>query len=127
MTPWSKYHLGIRDKGSRNTLANKEGSYMIKDLKGMMDSALSGETVTISVAAADENETLHAVTEASKMGLTKSILVGNREWIEVILEKMGIPLGTFEIIHEKDSEKAAALAAQVVREGRADILMKAVW
>jgi hypothetical protein len=75
MTPWSKYHPGIRDKGSRNTLANKEGSYMIKDLKGMMDSALSGETVTISVAAADENETLHAVAQASKMGLAKSIMV----------------------------------------------------
>ena len=63
---------------------------MIRDLKVMMDSALSGETVTICVAAADENETLHAVGQASKMGLAKSILVGNREWIEVILEKLGI-------------------------------------
>ena len=97
---------------------------MIKDLKGLMDSALSCGSVTISVAAADENETLHAVAEASKMGLAKSILVGNREWIEVILEKLGIPAGTFEIIHEKDSVNAAAVAAQVVKDGRADILMK---
>ena len=102
----------------------QEGLKMIKDLKGLMDSAVSSESVTISVAAADENETLHAVAEASRMGLAKSILVGNQEWIEVILKKLGIQKGTFEIIHEKDSVKAAALAAQVVREGRADILMK---
>lgn len=97
---------------------------MIEDLKGLMDSAVSSDTVTISVAAADENETLHAVAQASRMGLANSILVGNQEWIEVILKKLGIQKGTFEIIHEKDSVKAAALAVQVVREGRADILMK---
>jgi phosphate butyryltransferase len=97
---------------------------MIKDLKGLMDSALSGKSVTISVAAADDNETLRAVVEASNMGLAKSILVGNREWIEVMLEKQHVQPQTFEIIHEKDSVKAAALAAQVVRDGRADILMK---
>ncbi|MCX5852920.1 MAG: phosphate acyltransferase [Deltaproteobacteria bacterium] len=97
---------------------------MIEDLKGLMDSAVSSGSVTISVAAADENETLHAVAEASRMGLAKSILVGNQEWIEVILKKLGINTGTFEIIHEKDSVKAAALAVQVVRKGSAEILMK---
>jgi phosphate butyryltransferase len=97
---------------------------MIEDLKGLMDSALSKASVTISVAAADENETLHAVAHAERMGLAQSILVGNREWIEVILEKLGIQAGTFEIIHEKDSVMAAVRAVQVVREGRADILMK---
>ncbi len=84
-------------------------------MKALMDAALLRESVTISVAAADENETLHAVAEASKIGLANSILVGNREWIEVILEKLGIPAGTFEVIHEKDSVKAATVAAQVVR------------
>jgi phosphate butyryltransferase len=102
----------------------REGLKMIKDLKGLMDSAVSSESATISVAAADENETLHAVAQASKMGLAKSILVGNQAWIEVILKKQGIHKGAFEIIHEKDSVMAAALAVQVVREGRADILMK---
>ena len=97
---------------------------MIKDLKGLMDAALLRESVTISVAAADENETLHAVAKASRTGLAESVLVGNREWIEVILKKLGIPAGTFEIIHIKDSVKAAAIAARLVREGRADILMK---
>ena len=97
---------------------------MIKDLKELMDSALSGEPITISVAAADDKETLNAVAEASRRGLARSIMVGNREWIEVMLEKQSIDSKNFEIIHEKDSVKAAVLAAQVVREGRAHILMK---
>jgi phosphate butyryltransferase len=97
---------------------------MIKDLKGLMDSALSGESVTISVAAADDKETLDAVAEASRLGLAQAILVGNREWIEVMLEKQSIDSKNFEIIHEKDSVKAAVLATQAVREGRAHILMK---
>ena len=97
---------------------------MIRDLKGLMGSALSGEPVRVCVAAADESETLQAVAQASRMGLARSILVGNREWIEIILEKHEVPSGAFEIIHEKDSIQAAALAASTVRDGHADILMK---
>ncbi len=97
---------------------------MIKNFKKLMESAAAGGPKTVSVAAADDNETLHAVIEASNRGLVKSILVGNREWIEVILEKEGFPAGTFEIIHEKDSVRASALAARAAGDGRADILMK---
>jgi len=97
---------------------------MIHDFRELMEAAVKSGPKCVSVAAADENETLSAVIEASKMGLVKSILVGNQEWIEVVLEKAGIQKGAFEIIHEKDSVKAAAIAAQLVREGHADILMK---
>ena len=97
---------------------------MINNFKELMDFTASGKLVKISVAAADEKETLHAVAEAYKTGVANSVLVGNREWIEIILDGLGIPKGTFEIIHEKDSARAAAMAAQVVRDGRADFLMK---
>jgi len=97
---------------------------MISDFKGLIDSALLEEAVMISVAAADDSETLRAVVEASSMGLAQAILVGNREWIEAMLSKQNVSAGIFEIIHEKDSVKAAAVAAQVIKDGRADILMK---
>ncbi len=97
---------------------------MIHDFRELMEAAVKSGPKSVSVAAADDNETLHAVVQASKMGLAKSILVGNREWIEVMLEKLSADTQAFEIIHEKDSVKAAALAVQVVRDGHADILMK---
>jgi phosphate butyryltransferase len=97
---------------------------VIHDLRELMEAAVRRGPKTVSVAAADDSETLNAVAEASKLGLAKSILVGNREWIEVMLEKQSVTTQAFEIIHEKDSVKAAAQAAQMVRDGRADILMK---
>jgi phosphate butyryltransferase len=97
---------------------------MICNFNELMEAATKSEPKRIAVAAADENETLNAVAEASKMGLIKAILVGNQGWIEIVLEKLGVHKKTFEIIHEKDSVKAATLAVQVVKDGRADILVK---
>jgi phosphate butyryltransferase len=97
---------------------------MIHDLRELMDAAVRMESRTICVAAADDSETLDAVIRASRTGLVKSILVGNREWIEVMIAKLGASDQVFEIVHEKDSSKAASLAAVAVREGRADILVK---
>jgi len=97
---------------------------MICNFNELMETATKSDPKCISVAAADEKETLHAVVEASKIGLVKSILVGNQGWIEIMLEKLGFHTETCEIIHEKDAVKAATLAAQMVKNGRADILMK---
>lgn len=97
---------------------------MIRDFRELMASALESGPRTVAVAAADEIETLGAVAQAAELGLVKSILVGNREWIEAMLEKLGARMGAFEIMHEKDAVKAAAIAAQVVRDGKADILLK---
>lgn len=114
---------GVGDKSIGNN-SSVEELKMIHDFKEMMRAAVKSGSKCISIAAADENETLNAVAEASKMGLAKSILVGNQEWIDVILKKLGIPRETFEIINEKDPVKAATLAARAVSEGKADILMK---
>lgn len=97
---------------------------MIKDLRGLIDFAISSEPISISVAAADEKETLRAVIEAFKLGIAKSYLTGNREWIEVMLEKHGADPRDFIIIHEKDSFSAAAAASEVVKSNNADVLMK---
>jgi len=97
---------------------------MIHNFSELMKAATKSGPKSVAVAAADENETLNAVVQAFQMELVVPILVGNKEWIEIILDKRGLSKGVFEIIHEKDSVKAAAAAAQRVREGSADILMK---
>ena len=97
---------------------------MIDDLKGLMDFAIASDPVSISVAAADEKETLQAVVDAYKLGIARSYLTGNREWIEVMLERLEAEPKDFNIIHEKDSFRAAAAAVEVVRSNKADILVK---
>jgi phosphate butyryltransferase len=97
---------------------------MINDLKGLMDFATASDPVSISVAAADEKETLQAVVDAYKSGIARSYLTGNREWIEVMLERLEAEPKDFNIIHEKDSFRAAAAAVEVVKSNKADILVK---
>jgi phosphate butyryltransferase len=97
---------------------------MIDDLKGLMDFATASDPVFISVAAADEKETLQAVVDAYKSGIARAYLTGNREWIEVMLERLEAEPKDFNIIHEKDSFRAAAAAVEVVKSNKADILVK---
>ena len=97
---------------------------MIDDLKGLMDFATTSDPVSISVAAADEKETLQAVVDAYKSGIARSYLTGNREWIEVMLERLEVEPKDFNIIHEKDYFRAAAAAVEVVKSNKADILVK---
>lgn len=76
----------------------------------------------IVVAGADEGHTLEAVSNAKKEGLVSAILVGNPERIEVILKDLGEDPAEYEIID--GGENPVDVTVQVVREKRADIMMK---
>lgn len=56
-------------------------------------------------------------------GFASAILVGDRELIEPMAQKLGFPAST-EIIHEPEPAKAALQAVSLVRSGRAQVLMK---
>jgi len=97
---------------------------MIKDFKELLNAAQKTSSIYVSVAAAGEQETLKAIVKAKELGIAIPILAGDRDWINIILDRLEVNPKDFEIIHEKDSVKAAASAADVVRLGHADILMK---
>jgi len=82
------------------------------------------ETKTIAVAVAQEAEILKALWDAQDMGLARSILVGEQKKIESAAVDMGMPLQRFTIIDEPDPNLAVQQAVALVREGRADVLMK---
>jgi len=67
---------------------------------------------------------LSAVTEAKKLGLCDSILVGSAEKINDIAAEQNFDISSFRIVDEKDPKKSAAIATGLVRNGEADILMK---
>jgi phosphate acetyltransferase len=52
------------------------------------------------------------------------ILVGPRQKIEAVAKKFGIDLGSTEIVDAPYSQASAARAVELVREGRAEALMK---
>jgi phosphotransacetylase len=62
--------------------------------------------------------------EAAKKGLIDPILVGPAAEIEATARAAGIDLGGLKIADVADSRAAAVRAVELVREGRAEILMK---
>lgn len=97
---------------------------MIKDFDMLLNESVSLGPKRVAVAAADDRETITAVIEARNIGIAEPILIGNREWIEFIFERLEEGSRDFEVIHEKDPANAASIAADVIRSGRGDILMK---
>ena len=79
---------------------------------------------TIAVALAQEPEILRAVSAARERGLANSILIGGEAEIRAVAEEIGLELEGFAIVDEPDPARAAARAVELVRTGRADILMK---
>jgi phosphate butyryltransferase len=79
--------------------------------------------VTISVAAAQDKDVLQAVKAAQDAGLADAILVGDAEVIRPLLSEVGLGAAT-TIIDEKNIIQAALTAVSLVRDGKAQVVMK---
>ena len=77
-----------------------------------------------AVAHPCDESSLSAAIDAARIGLIAPFLVGPEERIKAVAEKYGFDLGGLEIIDAPHSQAAAARAVELVREGRAEALMK---
>jgi phosphate acetyltransferase len=77
-----------------------------------------------AVAHPCDESSLRGAVEAAEAGLIKPILVGPRARIEAIAREHGIDISKHEIVDAPHSEGSAAAAVALVREGRAQALMK---
>ncbi len=91
-----------------------------------MIAQVKGEPVRkrMAVAAAGDEHTLQAVVHARKEGIIDPILVGDENEIIRILKELGEEVPAEDIIHADGLQDAAEKAVAIVREGRADFLMK---
>lgn len=97
---------------------------MLRSFAEIINVVRHGEPKTIAVAMAQEPEVLQAVANARKLGLARSILIGDEKAIKAAAGEAGLELEGFEILAESEPGRAAQLAVELVREGKADILMK---
>ena len=79
---------------------------------------------TVALVRAEDDHALEAVAEVVKKGLIDAVLVRNREAIKKTAEKIGFSVTDDQIVDAEDSESAAAEGVKLIREGRADFLMK---
>jgi len=78
----------------------------------------------VAVAVAQDEPVLEAIRDAKKNGIADAILVGDKEEIIKIAENIGMNIGEYEIIDEKDANKAAIETVKLVSSGKADMMMK---
>jgi phosphate acetyltransferase len=78
----------------------------------------------IAVAHPCDESSLRGAVEAAALGLIAPILVGPRARIEALAKEHGIDISAFEIVDTPYSQASADKAVELVREGRAQALMK---
>lgn len=77
-----------------------------------------------AVAHPCDQASLEGVVDAAKSGLIAPILVGPRQRIEALAQQHGLDIGDLPIEDAPYSKASAARAVELVREGRAEALMK---
>jgi len=77
-----------------------------------------------AVAAAEDAEVLSALKMAQQAGLKKAYLTGNKERVTALMRDLGMNPEGIEVLDAQDSVQASRLAVKLVREGRANLLMK---
>src|SRR5262245_12543217 len=82
------------------------------------------EAVPTAVAHPCEESALEGAIEAGRLGLIRPILVGPSERVREIARKQGVDLAGLELVDAPHSHAAATRAVELVREGRAELLMK---
>jgi phosphate acetyltransferase len=80
--------------------------------------------VPTAVAHPCDESSLRGAVEAAELGILQPILVGPRARIEAVAAQFQLDLSGYEIVDAPHSHAAAEMAVQLVREGKAELLMK---
>jgi phosphate acetyltransferase len=90
----------------------------------LLDFCKSLPPTPTAVAHPCDESSLRGAVEAAELGLIAPILVGPRARIEALAKALGIDLKSLPIVDAPYSEASAAKAVELVREGKAEALMK---
>lgn len=102
---------------------------MEKGEKSSVDFRKMGELLAgqappvVSLASAQDEESVKTLKDAYERGIARAVLVGDRDRILAVMDRTEFQYRT-EIIHEPDDRRAAAAAVSLVKSGQADVLMK---
>lgn len=90
----------------------------------LLERCKSLAAIPTAVAHPCEESALTGAVEAAQAGLIEPILVGPAARIEEIAKSANIDLGKLEIVDTAHSVDSAKRAVELVKEGRAEVLMK---
>ncbi len=98
---------------------------MIRTLTQFQEKIANKPVKKIAVAAAEDLQVLLAIKKAIKEKIVLPVLVGDSDKIKSLANEINLPLDQVEIVDNKDSAaESAQIAARLIKEGKADVLMK---
>ena len=96
----------------------------IRNFQQLLEYVKSKEKKVLAIASAESDEVIKAVKQATDENLISSILIGEAKKIESLTKEIGLSSKHFEIVDLKDPQETSAKAVDLVKEKRADMLMK---
>lgn len=96
----------------------------LKKLDELIGIAKSKDTRRMAVAAAADAHVLGAVKDAMNEGIVFPVLVGDEAKINTLVDELGMDRAKLEIVNEPNDVKACKKAVSLIREGKAEFLMK---
>lgn len=97
---------------------------MLKNFADLLEKVQSVPPRTVSVAVAQDEAVMSAVKEAAHLGFIQPVLVGDGKKIQAIGEKIGFQ--GYQLIDCPDEGEAMKRAVELVRNKKADVLMKGI-
>ena len=97
---------------------------MTPEFESRLLSMRPGAPRTVALAMATDVYALKSIITAHDMGFVNAILCGPASEIKSVAQKNGMDITPFEIVDCPDDLSSAQMAVSLVRDGRADILMK---
>jgi len=97
---------------------------MFKNFDEMKAKITSKGLKTIAIAAPEDEQTIAALKDLTQVVNINYILVGDEAKIVGLCEKAALATPAGSIVNAANHEDAAAMAVELVREQKADVLMK---
>jgi len=95
-----------------------------KSLKELVEAARQLGKQRIAVAVGQDPDVIESLKLAGDMGLAEGIFVGDEAKVRTMADKVGLKVPASNLIHETDQAACAQKAIALVRDRKADLLMK---
>jgi len=95
----------------------------IRSFAQLLEAAIARGPARVAVAAADEANTLAAVSKARDLGLATALLFGDEAAIRETAEKAGVDLSGLSVVHVPNPKESVRAAVASIKDGLADMAM----
>lgn len=97
---------------------------MLRKLDDIINNLKISKKIRLVVAAAQDEEVLQAILDATNLNIIQPILVGDINKIKVIAKQIKFNLDNIEIINANSYEESAEISVRLVSDKKADFIMK---